>query len=458
MHMPFRLSAFIALVLLSLTSLVSASPPPWPQWPLPSTAPIIQQGRRGINPPSEFGLFFGISGDNPAWFNLHAGQVPFRQDIVLIPASATPLYPQQGPHMIENYPGGRPAFYAAFIPQLQNLITGWITRADFDGLLILDYEFFCPWWTGHFGWPSNEGPLALDYDFRDDWREALSVTRAATLAPMNAAQREEYFKQEWMSTTREFFERTVAAVRAVRPLAKVGIYNQPTQSYWDWVFPMSAHNTRLGHDEVPWFWQLIDVVIPSVYCFYQSIPDGQVKGPGQDYQSAFDFYVRNNISEALRCANGKPVYPYVSFVYHSSNAWYGNQNCNTYNLQRPLQICREMGCNGALVWGWFRTQQEYDTQAPFFDNTVVPFLEQFSTLPAVPFVRNNCPADVGSQGGVAGPDGLLNQNDFIVFLNRFFTSSYLADVGRQGGLQGSDGILNNNDFIAYVDMYMNGCR
>ena len=37
------------------------------------------------------------------------------------------------------------------------------------------------------------------------------------------------------------------------------------------------------------------------------------------------------------------------------------------------------------------------------------------------YVRNfRCPADIGSQGGVVGPDGLLNNNDFVAFIDRFF--------------------------------------
>ncbi|MBY0307996.1 MAG: tail fiber protein, partial [Phycisphaerales bacterium] len=45
-----------------------------------------------------------------------------------------------------------------------------------------------------------------------------------------------------------------------------------------------------------------------------------------------------------------------------------------------------------------------------------------------------CRADLGRQGGVQGPDGALDNNDFIVFISRFFDADPLADVGRQGGL------------------------
>ena len=39
------------------------------------------------------------------------------------------------------------------------------------------------------------------------------------------------------------------------------------------------------------------------------------------------------------------------------------------------------------------------------------------------FVSPSCgPADMGRQGGFAGPDGLLDNNDFIVFIDFFFTA------------------------------------
>ncbi|HYD01867.1 MAG TPA: GC-type dockerin domain-anchored protein [Phycisphaerales bacterium] len=74
------------------------------------------------------------------------------------------------------------------------------------------------------------------------------------------------------------------------------------------------------------------------------------------------------------------------------------------------------------------------------------------------FIRNfRCPADLGAQGGLAGPDGLYDNNDFIVFIDAFFVQSATADVGRQGGLAGGDGVLDNNDFVAFIDQFFQGC-
>jgi hypothetical protein len=67
------------------------------------------------------------------------------------------------------------------------------------------------------------------------------------------------------------------------------------------------------------------------------------------------------------------------------------------------------------------------------------------------------PADVGHVGGLTGFDRLLDNNDFIAFINLFFAGDPLADQGRQGGLPGSDNAWDNNDFIAFINHFFTGC-
>ncbi|MDP1661991.1 MAG: GC-type dockerin domain-anchored protein, partial [Phycisphaerales bacterium] len=68
-----------------------------------------------------------------------------------------------------------------------------------------------------------------------------------------------------------------------------------------------------------------------------------------------------------------------------------------------------------------------------------------------------CPADLGTQGGAPGSDGVLDNNDFIVFIDYFFAHDPLADRGVQGGVPGSDGAFDNNDFIVFIDQFFAGC-
>ena len=66
-------------------------------------------------------------------------------------------------------------------------------------------------------------------------------------------------------------------------------------------------------------------------------------------------------------------------------------------------------------------------------------------------------ADIGMQGGVRGRDGTHDNNDFIVYIDRFFVGDAAADLGSQGGQLGSDGQFDNNDFIAFINQFFAGC-
>ena len=67
------------------------------------------------------------------------------------------------------------------------------------------------------------------------------------------------------------------------------------------------------------------------------------------------------------------------------------------------------------------------------------------------------PADIGGTGGLPDEDGLLNNNDFIVFIDWFFAADARADRGATGGVPGADGAFDNNDFVVYIDQFFAGC-
>jgi hypothetical protein len=67
------------------------------------------------------------------------------------------------------------------------------------------------------------------------------------------------------------------------------------------------------------------------------------------------------------------------------------------------------------------------------------------------------PADLAQQGGLPGADGVLDNNDFVIFIDKFFAHDPLADKGIQGGIPGSDGVFDNNDFVIFIDQFFAGC-
>jgi hypothetical protein len=66
-------------------------------------------------------------------------------------------------------------------------------------------------------------------------------------------------------------------------------------------------------------------------------------------------------------------------------------------------------------------------------------------------------ADFASQGAEPGSDGVLDINDFVVFIRVFFAEDPSADLGSEGGAPEGDGIFDNNDFIRFIDAFFAGC-
>ena len=78
-------------------------------------------------------------------------------------------------------------------------------------------------------------------------------------------------------------------------------------------------------------------------------------------------------------------------------------------------------------------------------------LNVFSNFPGGPTACSA--ADVGVAGGEPGQDNLLDNNDFIAFINFFFAQDPIADQGQAGGEYGSDSLWDNNDFIAFINHF-----
>jgi len=66
-------------------------------------------------------------------------------------------------------------------------------------------------------------------------------------------------------------------------------------------------------------------------------------------------------------------------------------------------------------------------------------------------------ADIAGPGASPRADGMLDNNDFIVLIDRFFAGDLRADYGRVGGVPGFDDRLDTNDLVAFVDLFFAGC-
>jgi hypothetical protein len=64
-------------------------------------------------------------------------------------------------------------------------------------------------------------------------------------------------------------------------------------------------------------------------------------------------------------------------------------------------------------------------------------------------------ADMGGPGASFGPDGMLDQNDFVMFLQAWFANEPLADLGGPMS-RGEDGFFDGSDIVLFVEEFFEG--
>ncbi len=131
-----------------------------------------------------------------------------------------------------------------------------------------------------------------------------------------------------------------------------------------------------------------------------------------------------------------------------ASVWFGNANTR----EDPLPI---------LPVGTTQTEARGVYTTPTTITVVGMISRPGGNWNAVAWTKPNTPppcspADIGSAGGAPGPDGHLDNNDFIVFINDFFNQSPSADIGVAGGIAGHDSAFDNNDFIVFINLFFEG--
>ncbi|MEM6852807.1 MAG: right-handed parallel beta-helix repeat-containing protein [Planctomycetota bacterium] len=134
--------------------------------------------------------------------------------------------------------------------------------------------------------------------------------------------------------------------------AAVGLYSLlPERNYWAPVLGREnelaawrARNDRIAEVLGP----LVDVVVPSLYCFYTDADKAGVAGRAHAEWLA---YAAANLAEARRVAPGKPVVPFVWPLIHDSNAAHGGTPIGEERWAAVLSYARD-NADGVAIWGW----------------------------------------------------------------------------------------------------------
>lgn len=306
--------------------------------------------------------------------------VPMINDFVGGPMG---LFPTGGPHLI----AGDPTFYTQHQAKFSADLAATVPDVNFSGIVLLDYEAWWPCWE----WSPN---------VQSDWTNYIKTQRTDLLAGHPTGEWDGIIQAEYKKEARKYYETTTGYVRTLRPKAKVSFYGLPLRSYWIFngvpQYGVDLNRYRQIHEQdLGWYFDLVDVICPSIYPVYKvgSPPSGNIQDP-----SGNEAYILGMVSEAVRNSRGKPVYPFFMLKYHVSSG-YANEFVNAINLRQGLEIPRQAGAAGVVIWDFFYTDAElnawqnfYDTTARDFINNViypglpsnVPGVSTFATTPAEP--------------------------------------------------------------------------
>ena len=264
------------------------------------------------------------------------------------------LHPHEGPHLI----AGDPTFYTRHQAELIKDINDTIPDVNFSGVICIDHEAWWPSWE----WSSSVQPA---------WTNYIKTQRPDLLAGKPDTEWDAIIQAEYKKTVRQYYEFTASIVRQQRPKAKLSWYGIPLRSYWIFngvpQYGVDLARYREIHEqEMKWYFDLVDVLCPSIYPVYSvAVPAGQ----NQVEPSGNEAYILGMVGESVRVSRGKPVYPFFLLKYHPSAGAYANQFINSINLRQGLEIPRQVGAAGLVIWDFFYDDTELAAWQNYYDTT-----------------------------------------------------------------------------------------
>lgn len=319
----------------------------------------------------------------------------FQRDTVLLYASQCGKFPVDGPQQA-NAP-----WMVEHLHKIQEDMNSFIPDPNFSGLIVIDYEVWDLLWertpdTIKVAW-GNTGKAAYD------------------------------------AAAKAFYVATFNRIKELRPLAKVSFFGYPVKlyrtketspgviGYGDGSYQASIINNQLA-----WLWNMEDFLSPNVYCLYRSnmFPDLTLSEntPDQDYA-----YVSSNTKEAVRLANGKPVYEVICPKYQRppGNILF-NTPLNGINITNAIYGPPNNGA-GVMIWTSINNIDEQTAFTKYFHDFIDPISKKTGHVkidrrPMVLFV-----VEVGNWNSNYKPE---------------YNKWGYSNVFRRDGVQG---VLNNMD-------------
>lgn len=223
-----------------------------------------------------------------------------------------------------------------------------IPDTNFRGLGIIDFEQWRPVWR------QNWGSLAIYRDFSRYVERRRHPFWFSSLIESEA-------KSKYEVAARSFMLETLRMAKRLRPRAKWGYYGYP------FCFNYTPYNNRAScsyettrdNDGMSWMFNEMSAHYPSLYLKENDM-----------YSWKRRMFVEGRLNEAMRVAGDVPVYPYVWYKYHDTDAFLTQEDMVEV-LRRPLS----RGCRGVVIWGAsndVNTREKCQALARYLDEVIGP--------------------------------------------------------------------------------------
>jgi len=283
-------------------------------------------------------------------------------------------------------------FYGG-IPQLVNLIDFNETIQNsiqynnishlYDNLLVFDFEEWSPIW-----------------DTLESQYKKASIQYIQNLFPMVFPDKNDpilyiFAMLSWESSSMELMLSAIETCRELVPNALIGYYGYPNMPYWG--DAKDFKTSRKNNDKLALLWKHVDILLPSIYQFYNSTGDIGVFQKNKDY-------VRRKILESIRIQKkqetDKLIYPYTWHRYHDPPN--DLLKFNEFLLEYSYVYSFE-DVNGVVLWS-------SETTEDLKNETIWWFAEYSNMFEQLDIKKNTGDSKPGTATIVVASIALLTQN------------------------------------------------
>lgn len=286
-------------------------------------------------------------------------------------------FPYAGPHQLLLDPG----WIDEHLQEVEKDINHYMPDPLFDGPAMIDYEGWHPLWELTNDEPSNEPIDARDLDFKTDWRETVEMLYPDMLAGLSPEQQDQVLCDFYEETAREFYLVTIERCKELRPNALWGYYRYPKKLY------TSPELTDIGvigygdltyyasdlNDKLSWLYDASRALYPSLYAVRITVEGTPNPAASENSMDANFQYLYTNVAEAVRVANGKPVYPLIAMGYQMPGVTHSEDNwLNDINTRQSLEVPALAGAAGVAIWGAINDPEYFEEVQAFVSQTLAP--------------------------------------------------------------------------------------